>query len=95
MLKAAAAKLSTIPALAGNSHLQPLQELFAAEELILHSYVHSSMRSTQILNPPGFSLQELHTGFDKISETLKPWVGGKAEDPEVYSTAIFPSTCCN
>ena len=41
MLKAAASILATIPALAGKSRLQPLQEFLVAEELILHSYVHN------------------------------------------------------
>ena len=45
MFKIAVAKLahnSTIPALAGNSDLRPLQEVIATEKLVLHSYVYRS-----------------------------------------------------
>ena len=43
MFKTATAKLAhnaMIPALAGNSRLQPLQDVITAEKLVLQSYVH-------------------------------------------------------
>ena len=45
MFRTAATKLahnSTIPALAGNSDLKPLQEVIATEKLVLQSCVHGS-----------------------------------------------------
>jgi hypothetical protein len=51
MFKTAAKKLASIPALVGNSRSQPLQELIAAEELVLHSYVHDSTHAALIPNP--------------------------------------------
>ena len=51
MFKSAVAKLahsSTIPALAGNSDLRPLQEIIATEKLVLQSYVRAATLTTRI-----------------------------------------------
>ena len=94
MFKNAAKRLATIPALAGNSRLQPLQELIAAEELILHSCVSASPPTvlTPTSPPPAFSLQGLSTGFGKTSEALKAWNGGEDEGLEVRVTSDYHLT---
>jgi len=54
MFKSAATKLahnSTIPALAGNPELKPLQEVIATEKLVLQSCVHGSTPTTLIPTP--------------------------------------------
>ena len=51
MFKSAVAKLahsSTIPALAGNSDLRPLQEIITTEKLVLQSYVRAATPTTRI-----------------------------------------------
>ena len=51
MFKSAVAKLahsSTIPALAGNSDLRPLQEIIATEKLVFQSYARAATLTTQI-----------------------------------------------
>ena len=87
-----AKRLATIPILAGDSRLKPLQELIAAEELILHSFVHCDSIYTRYPNfdlSPFFSLQGLGAGFNKFSEALKAWAG-ENKDLEVCQTIIFP-----
>ena len=51
MLKSAVTKLahnSTIPALAGNSDLRPLQEIIATEKIVLQSYARAARPGIQI-----------------------------------------------
>lgn len=91
MFKTAAKKLAhsaTIPGLAGNPRLQPLQELIAAEKLVYQSYVHGPRKSRPDSDPPlpVFSLQRLSAGFDRSSEALKEWAIGEGDDLEVRST---------
>src|ERR1700733_6180430 len=89
MLKAAASirtKISSSsrnsPLPAEDSRLEPFQEFIAAEELIMHSYVNGSTHVTHVPTP-GFSFQELNTGFDMMFEALKAYVGGEGEGESI------------
>lgn len=65
MFKTAATKLAhnhMIPSLAGNPRLQPLQEVIAAEKLVLQSYVHSSAQ-TALIPTPHFQSPETQHGI--------------------------------
>ena len=101
MFKKVANKLATIPA-RGSSFSQPLppttsdplQELIAAEELVLRSYLRGGSTHT-VLNPspPYSSLQGLRAGFDKTFEALKAWTDGKDVNFEVCPDIVLSPTC--
>ena len=96
MFKTAAKKLahnSTIPALAGNSRLQPLQKAIAAEKVVLQSYVLSPAQAALIPIPRFFSLQKLSADFSKSFEVLNAWAISEGEDLEVGPTVSPPPAC--
>ena len=85
MFKTAATKIahnSTLPALAGNKDLRPLQDLITAEKAVIVSSVFCSYHGT--LN--GFQdfiysrLQRLSIDYAKASEALRIWGSGEGED---------------
>lgn len=95
MFKKATKKLATITIITGNSRIRPLKELVAAEELVLHSYVHCDSTQGILILTPVFSLQGLRTGFDKTFEALKAWTSDKDEDLEVRPITVLSPTYNN
>ena len=99
MFKSLTKKLATIPT-PRNSTLQPpqenvvtapdsFQELIAAEELILNSYVRPSAHAFPIPTPPVLSLRGLNTGFGQAIEAWKTCIGSEDEDLKVRSAVVL------
>ena len=101
MFKKVANKQATIPARGSSfpwppppTTSDPLQELIAAEELVLRSYVRGGSTHA-VLNPPLFSLKGLRAGFDKTFEALKAWTGGEDVNLEVRPNTDLSPICNN
>jgi len=93
MFKSAATKIahnSTIPALAGNQELRPLQDLITAEKALLLSFVFIFFLFFSLI---AISLQKLNIDFSKSSETLRTWAISEGDDLAVRFLLLPLSFC--
>jgi hypothetical protein len=84
MFKTAATKIahnSTIPALAGNKDLRPLQDLISAEKTVIISSVFTIVGFRTSSHMTCISrLQRLSVDYAKASEALRIWGSGEGDD---------------
>lgn len=88
MFKSAATKIAhntTIPALAGNSDLRPLQDLITAEKTVLVSCVESCAPLQLGYVDVDFvsRLQKLRIDLAKAGDALRIWGQGEGDDLDV------------
>ena len=95
MLRTVATKIahnSTIPALAGNSDLRPLQDLITAEKSVLISCVGDYARAFGCHLTNLARLQRLSVDIAKASEALRNWGLGEGDDLGVSTLSSCSTT---